>query len=840
MFSLDDRTVLHAPPLVTGQRGELHLLIDPEAPNWIVTEARGAALLGACDGRATLGEIIARYRAQTGLDATKAWVHAAHFLREAARSGMVAETGFFRAPYRGRAEHLRLEGLRELWLHTNNSCNLACDHCLVSSGPDGDRGLDTGRLAGIIRQAFDLGVERFYFTGGEPLIRPDIHDLIGQVTDRTPLTLLTNGLLLEGVRLQKLRAAGNGELTVQISLDGSMPEVNDPVRGRGSFAKIAAGIRNAAEAGMDPTVTTTVTARNAEDVVKMPALLAELGARRMHLLWLHHRGRALFNLNDYHVPTERLIEVVRATKHAADGAGVELDNYAALQARLDAPAGTRFDLSSACWESLCVYSDGVVYPSAAFANMEGTACGSVLERPLDEIWREAQVAQEFRRATVGEKERCHSCHLKFLCGGGDIEHSAFYAKAMAGIGSVLALDPYCELHMAMIDDIFFDLAAGGVRSLNRRSGFDAPVIYRAKGESRQGCATDPILRDGHEGIHVATSHSNCALTDVADRSREAVRHIYGEAAETPEPEICCTIQHEPEDTAHIPQAVLERFYGCGSPVTLAELREGETMVDLGSGGGIDCFIAARRVGPTGRVIGVDMTDPMLRIARENSILVAENLGYDVAEFRQGYLEELPLEDAGADVITSNCVINLSPDKPDVFREMWRALRDHGRIVLSDIVADRPVPQGVRHDERLWGECIGGALTEEAFLSGLERAGFYGLSVLRKSFWKRVEGVAFYSLTVRGYKFQKTQGCVYAGHRAVYHGPFKAITDEEGHLFPRGEAVEVCTDTAAKLQNPPYAGLFTVLEPDGTAIILTASDTIPIASDACCGPDGDCC
>ena len=180
-------------------------------------------------------------------------------------------------------------------------------------------------------------------------------------------------------------------------------------------------------------------------------------------------------------------------------------------------------------------------------------------------------------------------------------------------------------------------------------------------------------------------------------------------------------------------------------------------------------------------------------------------------FRQGYLEEIPLGESAVEVVTSNCVINLSPDKSRVFREIWRVLKNYGRLVVADIVSDQPVPPKMRADGQLWGECISGAMTEEAFLAGVEKAGFYGVSVLRKSFWREVEGCKFYSITVRGYKFQKQAGCRFVGQHAIYLGPLKAVVDEEGHLFPRGEAVEVCSDTADKLSHAPYTGSFAVID-----------------------------
>ncbi len=268
---------------------------------------------------------------------------------------------------------------------------------------------------------------------------------------------------------------------------------------------------------------------------------------------------------------------------------------------------------------------------------------------------------------------------------------------------------------------------------------------------------------------------------------------------------------------------------------MAGIKEGETVVDLGSGAGIDCFIAAKKTGAEGHVIGVDMTDDMLKVANESIQQVSSNLGYENVEFRKGYLEEIPVDNKSVDLITSNCVINLSPDKRKVFGEMIRVLKDHGRIVVSDIISSQKIPESIRDNEQLLGECIAGALTEDQFLSYLEQVGFYGIEVLSKTYWKSIENIDFCSITVRAYKFEKTAGCVFIGQHAVYNGPFKVIIDEEGHVFPRNQAVEVCTDTAQKLSEAPYAGMFTILEPEqGTAEVSCCSPSATNGnSTGCC-------
>jgi arsenite methyltransferase len=306
--------------------------------------------------------------------------------------------------------------------------------------------------------------------------------------------------------------------------------------------------------------------------------------------------------------------------------------------------------------------------------------------------------------------------------------------------------------------------------------------------------------------------------------RETVRDFYSKAAQAPNENLCCPVAYPADDTRHIPKEVIERFYGCGSPMSLARISPGETVIDLGSGAGIDCFIAAKKTGRGGKVIGIDMTDEMLSAANESLTTVSGNLGYENVEFRKGFLEDLPVETESADLITSNCVINLSPDKRKVFSEMWRVLKDQGRIVVSDIVSDRDIPDSLKHDKQLLGECIAGSLPEIKFMTYLEQAGFHGIELLEKTMWKSIETINFHSVTVRGYKFQKTAGCVYIGQSATYLGPLKVIIDEEGHAFPRNQAVEVCTDTAMKLSRPPYSGMF----------IITDSDRKP-GENSCCSP-----
>jgi arsenite methyltransferase len=182
--------------------------------------------------------------------------------------------------------------------------------------------------------------------------------------------------------------------------------------------------------------------------------------------------------------------------------------------------------------------------------------------------------------------------------------------------------------------------------------------------------------------------------------------------------------YEPGQTDGLPEAAVLASLGCGNPFAVAELREGETVLDLGSGGGIDVLLSARRVGPTGRAIGVDMTDEMLALAERNR----REAGATNVEFVKGTIEHLPLPDASVDVVISNCVVNLATDKPAVFREIARVLRPGGRIGISDVVADDTLSQAQRAERGSYVGCIAGALSFREYRAGLRSAGLVDVEV----------------------------------------------------------------------------------------------------------------
>jgi len=239
-----------------------------------------------------------------------------------------------------------------------------------------------------------------------------------------------------------------------------------------------------------------------------------------------------------------------------------------------------------------------------------------------------------------------------------------------------------------------------------------------------------------------------------------VKRKYGEIAQTGGsccPECCLSATdtalqtgYSKDDLRDIPEASIMGL-GCGNPVALAGLKEGETVLDLGSGAGIDVFLAAKKVGPKGKVIGVDMTKEMVVRARAAAL----ERGYGNVEFRLGEIENLPVEDSSADIVISNCVINLSLDKERVFREAYRVLKPGGRIMISDLVSEGEMPDEIRRSLDAWAGCVAGALEKSLYLDTIRRAGFKAVKILSELTYgigmSKAKGARVVSIQVEAFK-----------------------------------------------------------------------------------------
>ncbi|XZE54897.1 methyltransferase domain-containing protein [Planctomycetaceae bacterium SH139] len=337
---------------------------------------------------------------------------------------------------------------------------------------------------------------------------------------------------------------------------------------------------------------------------------------------------------------------------------------------------------------------------------------------------------------------------------------------------------------------------------------------------------------------------------------QAVRERYSKAAAEVQPELCCPVSYDPVFLQAIPAEVLQRDYGCGDPSRY--LRGGESVLDLGSGGGKICFIAAQVVGAGGSVLGVDMNDEMLALARNSAPQVAEKIGYANVAFHKAKIQDLALDrdavdaylranplrsesdlqafeaycdrlrveqplvpDASVDAVVSNCVLNLVDprDKQTMFAELFRVLKPGGRAVISDIVSNQTVPLALHRDAELWSGCISGAYEETAFLDAFSAAGFRNLEIaeLQREAWQVVEEIEFRSMTVIAYK-PADEGNATTAERdndehdndeqeLIYRGPFAAVMDDAGQEFIRGQRANISPQQAAQLAGSPLEQYF---------------------------------
>ena len=312
----------------------------------------------------------------------------------------------------------------------------------------------------------------------------------------------------------------------------------------------------------------------------------------------------------------------------------------------------------------------------------------------------------------------------------------------------------------------------------------------------------------------------------------AVIERYQAGARQQQPSLCCPTEYAGNYLEILPEEIIAKDYGCGDPTRY--VNEGETVVDLGSGAGKNCYILAQKLGAKGKIIGVDFNDEMLSLARKYQSEIASKLGYQNTEFVKGKIQDLKLNlakvqtwlqnnpitsiegmssyetecdrlrsqepliaDNSVDVVISNCVLNLvrPQDKQQLFAEIFRVLKRGGRAVISDIVCDENPTSAILNDPELWSGCISGAFREDMFLKMFEDAGFYGLEILKREEqpWQVVDGIEFRSMTIRAYK-GKEGACWDRKQAVIYKGPWKQVQDDDGHTFCRGERMAVCDKT----------------------------------------------
>ena len=354
---------------------------------------------------------------------------------------------------------------------------------------------------------------------------------------------------------------------------------------------------------------------------------------------------------------------------------------------------------------------------------------------------------------------------------------------------------------------------------------------------------------------------------------------YSEGAESRQADLCCPVDYDTSLLKLLPQEIIDKDYGCGDPSRYVQ--QGDVVLDLGSGSGKICYMAAQLVGNQGKVIGVDMNDDMLNLARQYQPEMAKKIGSDRVQFVKGHIQDLALDldalndylggnpvlnsqdmmslsawqeqqraskpliaDNSIDLVVSNCVLNLvrDSDKKKLIEEIFRVTKPGGRVAISDIVSDEPVPEHLKLDTELWSGCISGSLQELDFLQAFVDAGFIAVCYDKWEAepWQLVEGLEFRSVTITAVKPQDMP-CIDKGHAVIYRGPYLKTYDDEGHVYLRGQRMAVCERSYQLLTGATYGEDFIGISPaeelPGKNWCAPAG-TIRPASETKCGQHSD--
>ncbi|MEA3468467.1 MAG: DUF5714 domain-containing protein [Thermodesulfobacteriota bacterium] len=720
-------------------------------------------------------------------------------------------------PYSGREHALSLKQLKECWFHVTDTCNLSCRHCLFSASPAKTRSLAPELLQNTVQQALALGCRLFSFTGGEPFLYPDFLPFLRTLLEKNRdvhAAVLTNGMLLH----QFLDELGDMDrLHLQVSLDG-LEKSHDRQRGSGSYRKLMKNLVAMKEAGIPVTLSVAISRENIDDLLQVVDIAAEVGAASIHLLYHFVRGKG--SREQFITPDIIFPQLLAAWRRAVE-LGLSIDNVETMRSQIFSTPGTRYDLSNTGWESVAIGPDGIIYPSPALVGLAQTACGHV-DDGLEKVWKTSPLLNNLRKASLINSPAYQANPLKFLVGGGDTDHSFMSGADWVGH------DPYVEIYNRIALQLISDQAG-------QYTGEGKNGILLRMGDVRHDC-----LEDEGESTEVALTHCNCLISLASDVGHSSVREFYGQAALTANEDIVNPLAPAQDAADFIPGKTKKHSYGCGSPVTDGAPGEGETLVDLGSGSGIECFMASALVGRSGRVYGIDMTDEMLRLAAESQEEVAARLGYQNVEFRKGFLEQIPLDDGTADVVISNCVINLSPDKRMTYQEIFRILKPGGRLVVSDIVTDTAIPATIRNNVRYRGECLGGAMQQEELVAMMEAAGFSSIRFIKRFPYRQVENMDFFSLT---YEAIRPVALEEAMVDVIYRGPYGAVYTESGILLVKGRRSSIPSGEVAFLDDSLFVlddkGVVTNLEMENSC--CSPQTGISGVESSCCGPEStDCC
>lgn len=768
------------------------IYLQPDTPFWFVPSLAGDELLKLRLKGKRNKELIEFWASRSG----KSLIAAEIDVRSLFHSIKTPPS----TPYRGR-KPLRLEQISELWFHLTDLCNLKCGHCLFRSVKNRRQSLAPEVISSTVEKAHGLGCRLVCFTGGEPFMHPQFLDVLRETLrfENIQIATLTNGILIPD-KINQIQKLDYHRMHFQVSLDGP-EEVHDLLRGNGTFKKTVHSLKLLKQHKIPCSIAMAV---NTDNVSYMPDMVSLANALRVgiiHFLWHFKRG---MGESMEMVPIDTLTENLRAAVKLAKENSIVIDNLEALRAQVFTPPGTRFDFGNAGWESLAIGPDGSIYPTPAMVHLEDLRAGYI-EEGIEEVWEKSAVLKSIREISLLDIPEMASDLWRFIIGGGDLDHCLINGNG-GKKEMLLSPDPYAPLYRYMSKMIIEEEA----RTLPLPG---KPGLILKMGDISTECPS---------GADVNFTHCNCLLSLGGESMQGLVREFYADRAETIDSSIVNPVRYDEEAMKGIPEEALFRAYGCGSPVRDAGLNQGEIVVDLGCGTGVECFLASKEVGSGGKVIGIDMTDAMLDIAHRSKKKNEKKHGYSNTSFVKGLLELIPLRTNSVDVVISNCVLNLTHNKRRVFQEILRILKPGGRMVISDVVTESEPSLHIRSDHELTGECIGGAMVQEYLFSVLEEIGFRNSQIIKRFPYRIVQGHRFYSLTFLAVCPEPEENL--EPKDVLYAGPFRAIITEDGTLFQKGARSSVDLSVSMDLEKLGEGGVFTLDSFSGEVTNIDAEST----------------
>lgn len=797
------------------------LAILPFEPGWaVLNEMATSLLLNATEKTETIkvhGQIYTRlFLTQDSLN------RMVNFLRnETGRSFAVCEQEALallhnlpraHTPLTSRKYQRPLTELKELWFHLTDTCNQRCAHCLFSEHLGKGRSLSSNVIFETLKEACDLGVKLIVFTGGEPFTYLNFSEMLLAILSKFPINIavLTNATLVEQHQ-NALSRLHSHRIHMQVSLDG-IPHIHDDLRGKGTFDAAMKGIHLLKQLRIPFSIATTVNSVNLAEMDSLLNLLAEQEILNLHLMWHFPRGKGA----QAHVNPLKLDELQTVLIHKilsiikrAQELNISVDNLDAVSSQIFSPIGTAFATGNGGWESLAIGPDGFIYSTPANVDIDFLKAGH-LSNGLKSVWKNSPILKAIRDISWQDIPKLTNDPWHTLLGTGDLDHMIQAPKKDDGF--ILKPDPYYFIYKTLASwAIAHEVPQSQV--LNK----DTAGIILRMGDVTSQCPSP---------YEINFTHCNCLLSLESQDTRQLVAQFYTERAKKPDETIRNPVKLKDEALAFIPEEARLRMYGCGSPVMDAQLTQGEYILDLGCGTGVECFIAAKQVGKDGIVYGLDMLDEMLNVANTAKRQVITHLGYDNIIFLKGDMEKIPLPDESVDVIISNCVINLIHNKRKVFFEIFRVLKPGGRIVISDVVTDTEPEISIRGDHNLSGECIAGAMVQQYLFDVLQKTNFVFLEIIKRFPYRKIQKHWFHSLTFRAFK---PIASLNTQQRILYTGPSKALLVARD-CIPMATDYLTFTQFPLKPQELEARGIW-LLNEDGTVINLSAG-----ASCNCCTPE----